>query len=86
MCEIRRQVGPPAAVPFLWTRRLLRFFEKQALNETLQIIDPSVSPIDRTRGVLDVVLRRRDVAGGTRRGIMGDARAVANASGELVQS
>jgi hypothetical protein len=63
-------VGPLAALPFLRARRLLRFVGKQACDETLQIIDPSVNPLHRAGGVVDVVLRRRDVAGRTRRGIV----------------
>ena len=69
MRENGRYLGPPAAVPFLRTRGLLRFVEKQARDQAFPVFTPSADSFHRAGRILGVVLRGQDVAWRTRRSV-----------------
>src|SRR6516165_2544399 len=60
MSENGRYLGPSSSLPRMWTRRLLRFFQKQTRHQTLPSHETSHHAFSRTRRILGLVLRRRD--------------------------
>jgi hypothetical protein len=55
--EAGGSLGPPAAVPRVRQRRLLRFLKKQARDEALSRDEASTDPFDRAARILGLVLR-----------------------------